>query len=101
MEILYKVEDFIFEDKKQALQFEEIISNNKFYFKQKKEIYLGIINNLDVTIYAKEIYDADQMKQIRIGQIEDLDVTIYAYPKNSCIEMSKIRYLQLNRLKNF
>lgn len=37
MEILYKVEDFIFEDKKQALQFEEIISNNKFYFKQKKE----------------------------------------------------------------
>ena len=37
MEILYKVEDFTFEDKKQALQFEEIISNNKFYFKQKKE----------------------------------------------------------------
>ena len=41
MEILYKIEDFTFEDKKQALQFEEIISNNKFYFKQKKEIYLG------------------------------------------------------------
>ena len=75
MEILYKIEDFTFEDKKQALQFEEIISNNKFYFKQKKEIYLGIVN--------------------------DLDVTIYTHPKNSWVEMSKIRYLQLNRLKNF
>ena len=91
MEILYKVEDFTFEDKKQALQFEEIISNNKFYFKQKKEIYLGIVNNLDVTIYSKEIYDADQMKQIRIGQIEGLDVTIYAHPNYNWKKMDKIR----------
>ena len=72
-----------------------------FILNKRKKYILGIINNLDVTIYTKEIYDADQMKQIRMGQIEGLDVTIYAHPKNSWIKMSKIRYLQLNRLKNF
>ena len=46
-----------------------------------KQIKLGLINNLDVSIYANPKFNYYQMAQIRIGLEKSLDVSIYVNPK--------------------
>ena len=43
---------------------------NQFTFEQKKEILKGLEANLDVSLYAKPEFDADQMQEIRLKLIE-------------------------------
>ena len=47
------MEEFKFKTKKQEKLFNEIISKNNFSFMQQKQIYLGILSKVDVTIYAR------------------------------------------------
>ena len=43
-----------------------------------REIKLGLQDNIDVSIYAKECFDWKQMEVIRIGLEEGYDVSVYA-----------------------
>ena len=40
---------------------------NQFNKSQQEEILLGLENNIDISIYAKTIFDANQMNQISWG----------------------------------
>lgn len=55
------------------------------------EIRRGLVENLDVSIYAKPEYDAYQMKEIHHGLVENLDVAIYAKPEYGWEQMKEIR----------
>jgi len=46
-----------------------------------EEIRHGLIEGLDVSIYADPKYDAGQMSEIKYGLLQNLDVSIYADPK--------------------
>ena len=43
---------------------------NQFNYYQKEEILKGLEANLDVSIYAKPEFDADQMQEIRLKLME-------------------------------
>ena len=45
---------------------------------QLDEIIKGLVNHLDVSIYAKPIYNWRQMHEIRRGLENRIDPTIYA-----------------------
>ena len=64
---------------------------NQFNKSQQEEILLGLKNNIDISIYAKTIFDANQMNQIRWGLEDNLDISIYAKPEYSWRAMKKIR----------
>ena len=64
---------------------------NQFNKSQQEEILLGLENNIDISIYAKTIFDANQMNQIRWGLEDNLDISIYAKPEYSCLEMKHLR----------
>ena len=55
------------------------------------QIILGLEQNLDVSIYAKDCFDWLQMKQIRYGLEKDLDVSIYAKTEYNWKKMKEIR----------
>ena len=61
-----------------------------------QEIRIGLFNNLNVSIYAKEQYDHRQMEQIRIGLKENLKVSLYANPEYDWERMNQIREKLLN-----
>ncbi|UIU37727.1 hypothetical protein LLZ86_02995 [Metamycoplasma hominis] len=42
------------------------------------EIAFGLVDDLDVSIYADKKYDMKQMEQIRQGLVNKLDVSVYA-----------------------
>ena len=58
---------------------------------QQEEIKLGIENNVDIFIYAKSCFDAEQMWHIRTGMNENIDVSIYAKPSMPWQEMKEIK----------
>ena len=58
------MEDFKFKTKKQEKLFNEIISKNNLSFMQQKQIYLGILSKVDVSIYARPEYNFLQMYEI-------------------------------------
>ena len=64
---------------------------NQFNKSQQEEILLGLENNIDISIYAKTIFDANQMNQIRWGLEDNLDISIYAKPEYSWLEMKHLR----------
>ena len=61
-----------------------------------REIFWGLEDNLDVSIYAKTDFDGHQMTAIRIGLQENLNVSIYAKPEFDHNQMAEIRL----KLKN-
>ena len=61
-----------------------------------REIFWGLEDNLDVSIYAKTDFDGHQMTAIRIGLQENLDVSQYAKPEYTSQQMTSIRL----KLKN-
>lgn len=71
--------------------YNEIISKNDFNENQKEQIRYGLKNGLDVTVYAKSIYDWAQMEEIRLGLEKGLDISSYLNPGISWEEMQKIR----------
>ena len=50
----------------------------QFSFEQWKQITFGLVDNLDVSIYAKNRFSHNQMREIRTGLEQGLDVSIYA-----------------------
>lgn len=58
---------------------------------QWQEIEEGILNGLDVSLYAKKEYYAIQMMQIRLGLMEKLPVEYYATTDYDWFQMEEIR----------
>ena len=56
-----------------------------------EQIRLGLEEGLNVAVYAKTVYVADQMFQIRKGLKDNLDVTIYADPSFAADQMWQLR----------
>ncbi|UUD34813.1 hypothetical protein NPA07_03250 [Mycoplasmopsis caviae] len=67
------------------------IDLSKFDNHRIEMIKLGVAQNLDVTIYAKEEFNWDQMNQIRSGLRNKLDVSKYADPKFKGDQMREIK----------
>ena len=61
--------------------YNEIISKNNYKDSQKREIILGLNENLKVELYLNPKLRAKQMHQIRMGLIKKLDVTYYNKPE--------------------
>jgi len=57
----------------------------------QNEILQGLEKNLDVSIYAKPEFNAQQMCQIKQGLKKGLDVSIYAKPEIPASQMREIR----------
>ena len=55
------------------------------------QIRAGLIDGLDVLIYAKPEYSYGQMMEIRSGLKDNLDVSIYANPEIPAKQMMEIR----------
>ena len=51
---------------------------NQFDEFQKKQIRVGLEDNLNVSIYANPEFNIYQMNQIRLGLVDNLDVSKYA-----------------------
>ena len=64
---------------------------NQFDEDQQGQILKGLESNLDVSIYAKPIFNWKQMSEIRFGLESNLDVSVYAKPEITSEEMRKIR----------
>ena len=60
-------------------------------FSRDDEIMLGIINNVDVSVYAKPEYSIAQMRHLRLGLEAGLDVSVYANPEYAWEQMREIR----------
>ena len=70
---------------------------NQFNKKQQEEIIMGIKTNVDISIYAKTVFDANQMNQIRYGLEDNLKISIYAKPEYSWLEMKHLRLRLLEK----
>ncbi len=70
---------------------EQYKCTTKFSALKLYQIYLGALQGVDVTIYAKPKYTRGQMVQIRLGLERNLDVSIYADAKYSSDQMCTIR----------
>ena len=62
-----------------------------FNREQKEEIRTGLLNGLDVSIYAKKEFDEYQMREIRYGLEDNLDVSVYAKSEFDYNQMFEIR----------
>ena len=75
-----------------------IMNSNQFDKNQEKEIEIGLLNNVDVSIYAKTEFDWGQMQAIRGGLEKNLDVSIYAKTDFDAWQMLSIKAGLLNNL---
>ena len=64
---------------------------NQFNKQQQKVIILGLEQNLDISIYAKNEFEWEQMEEIREGLENNLDVSIYANSNFDFLQMTQIR----------
>lgn len=63
----------------------------KFNEPQMNVIYLGLIDHLDISFYAKPELDYRQMQEIRKGLGSGIDVSTYAKPELHWAQMQEIR----------
>ena len=64
---------------------------NQFDIYQQEEIYEGLEENLDVSIYAKKELNWQQMEEIKLGLMDNLDVSFYSDKDFNCLQMHQIR----------
>ena len=69
----------------------DYMNSEEFSPDQKQEIEKGVLEGIDVGIYAKPEYLAIQMFQIRLGLEEKLPVESYASPDFDWFQMEEIR----------
>lgn len=69
----------------------DYMNSAEFSPDQKQEIEKGLLEGLDVSIYANQEYLAIQMLQIRLGLEEKLPVESYASPDFDWFQMEEIR----------
>ena len=63
---------------------------------QSVEIEKGLVNNVDITKYAEQKFDAAQMKSIRLALEEGLDVTPFADDRYNYMQMEEIKVIGRN-----
>lgn len=68
------------------------IAKVRYNYNQMHEITLGLIENIDTSIYENPDYSCEQMQLIRLGLENKLDVKQYANPNNSIEDMNKIMH---------
>ena len=62
----YKIEnDFVFQSEEQKREFQNIIKDKNFSNEQKREIFMGLVRKVDVSIYAREDISPNTMMEIR------------------------------------
>ena len=66
-------------------------AKKEFNWRQMEEIKSGLYKKIDISIYAKEYFNWRQMEQIRLGLEDNLDVSIYVNSKLNWNKMQKIR----------
>ena len=65
-----------------------------------REIRFGLVERVDVSVYAKSCFDAEQMWFIRRGINEGIDVSIYAKPSIPWQEMKEIKEQLIEEKEN-
>lgn len=73
------------------MDFNDYLNSPEFTQDQKQEIEKGILESLDVSVYAKPEFLAIQMMQIRTGLEEKLPVNAYASVNYDWFQMAEIR----------
>ena len=62
----YKIEnDFVFQSEEQKREFQNIIKDKNFSNEQKREIFMGLVRKVDVSIYAREDISPNTIMEIR------------------------------------
>ncbi len=69
----------------------DYLNSSEFTQDQKTEIEKGILDGLDVSVYAKPEFLAIQMFQIRLGMLDKLPVEKYASTDYDWFQMEEIR----------
>ena len=69
-----------------------IYADQKLNNDQMEQIRLGLLDNLDVSIYTKHEFTWTEMEEIRKGLKYGLDVSIYAKPEYDFAQMKEIRF---------
>lgn len=70
----------------------------KFDNEQLREIKKGIIQNVNITEYAKPYFSSDQMKQLRLALVQGIPLTLL---NNRYFSSGRMRIIRvLNVLKN-
>ena len=78
-------------DKYLKKEYKKPIYFTDFSYEQLLEIADGLLNNIDISKYAKTCYDEDQMAMIKEGIISNIDISIYANPKFNWLQMREIK----------
>lgn len=66
MDKKYTIEnDFVFQSEEQKREFQNIIKDKNFSNEQKREIFMGLVRKVDVSIYAREDISPNTMMEIR------------------------------------
>lgn len=86
-----KLRNYIFEDPTKEELFNAIIEKYNLNKNEKKEIYYGLIEGLDVSIYANSNkYNWKQMKSLRLGLENGLNINLYSNPEYNWSQMKEI-----------
>lgn len=66
MDKKYTIEnDFVFQSEEQKRESQNIIKDKNFSNEQKREIFMGLVRKVDVSIYAREDISPNTMMEIR------------------------------------
>lgn len=77
-----------------------LINSGIFNDNQLKEIKVGLMQQLDVSMYADPAYNHQQMSVIRMGLESKLDVSLYADPTIHYSDMLLTYFKLLGNKKN-
>ena len=83
-----KFKGYIFEDSTKEELFNEIVNKYNLNKNEKKEIYYGLIKDLNVNLYANSNkYNWKQMKSLRLGLENRININLYSNPEYNCAQM--------------
>ena len=101
MENKYLLSGFSFENEEQYNKFKNIlIRNNYLNYKQKEEIYKGLIDNLDIKLYISPNYDSEVMNLIRKSLKDNLNITHLLKGKNRYDKYELLKNIYQLQIKN-
>ena len=101
MENKYLLSGFSFENEEQYNKFKNIlIRNNYLNYKQKEEIYKGLIDNLDIELYISPNYDSEVMNLIRKSLKDNLNITHLLKGKNRYDKYELLKNIYQLQIKN-
>ena len=90
-----KLFEFKWSNSNEEMISEDLTKNSQYFNRfdkgQQNEIEIGLLNNVDVSIYAKPEFSVGQMQAIRSGLEQKVDVSIYAKPEFDAWQMLSIK----------